>query len=214
MYEFCTAEPKKIASILRFLPFGPVGAPPGLSFNGFRPASYPVSSVFGAASGQGEAALWLHGFGAAALRLRLFRDRRVGPGYPVPAFGCGIGRGSPLRRSGRGVSVAGFRVRGCFGCGIGRGSPLRRSGRGVSVAGSRVAAVRLRRWSGLSIEALQSRRVGRRVPGPRRSGYSFSVWGSSLTETSRVLFSRSACGRGLLVHSSQSRRRCVMSMAA
>ena len=159
MYEFCTAEPKKIASILRFLPFGPVGAPPGLSFNGFRPASYPVSSVFGAASGQGEAALWLHGFGAAALRLRLFRDRRVGPGYPV-------------------------------------------------------AAVRLRRRSGLSIEALRSRRVGRRVPGPQRSGYSFSVWGSSLTETSRVLFSRSACGRGLLVHSSQSRRRCVMSMAA
>ena len=138
MYEFCTAEPKKIASILRFLPFGPVGAPPGLFFNGFRPASYPVSSVFGAASGQGEAALWLHGFGAAALRLRLFRDRRVGPGYPVPAFGCGVGRGSPLRRSGRGVSVAGFRVRGCFGCGVGRGSPLRRSGRGVSVAGFRV----------------------------------------------------------------------------
>lgn len=186
MYEFCTAEPKKIASILRFLSFGPVGAPPGLSFNGFRPASYPVSSVFGAASGQGEAALWLHGFGAAALRLRLFRDRRVGPGYPVPAFGCGIGRGSPLRRSGRGVSVA----------------------------RSRVAAVRLRRWSGLSIETLRSRRVGRRVPGPQRSGYSFSVWGSSLTETSRVLFSRSACGRGLLVHSSQARRRCVMSMAA
>ena len=201
MYEFCTAEPKKIASILRFLPFGPVGAPPGLSFNGFRPASYPVSFVFGAASGQGEAALWLHGFGAAALRLRLFRDRRVGPGYPVPAFGCGVGRGSPLRRSGRGVSVAGFRVRGCFGCGVGRRVP-----------GPRL--FRLRRWSGLSIEALRSRRVGRRVPGPQRSGYSFSVWGSSLTETSRVLFSRSACGKGLLVHSSQARRRCVMSMAA
>ena len=173
MYEFCTAEPKKIASILRFLPFGPVGAPSGLSFNGFRPASYPVSSVFGAASGQGEAALWLHGFGAAALRLRLFRDRRVGPGYPVPAFGCGVGRRVPGPR-----------------------------------------LFRLRRWSGLSIEALRSRRVGRRVPGPQRSGYSFSVWGSSLTETSRVLFSRSACGKGLLVHSSQARRRCVMSMAA
>ena len=181
MYEFCTAEPKKIASILRFLPFGPVGAPPGLSFNGFRPASYPVSSVFGAASGQGEAALWLHGFGAAALRLRLFRERPSGHTIPGPACrsrlpGCGVGRGSPLRRSGRGVSVAGFRVRGCFGCGVGRGSPLRRSGRGVSVAGSRVAAVRLRRRSGLSIEALRSRRVGRRVPGcgvpatPSRSG--------------------------------------------
>ena len=143
MYEFCTAEPKKIASILRFLPFGPVGAPPGLSFNGFRPASYLVSSVFGAASGQGEAALWLHGFGTAALRLRLFRDRPSGHTIPGPACrsrlsGCGVGRGSPLRRSGRGVSVAGFRVRGCFGCGVGRGSPLRRSGRGVSVAGFRV----------------------------------------------------------------------------
>ncbi len=187
MYEFCTAEPKKIASILRFLPFGPVGAPPGLSFNGFRPASYPVSSVFGAASGQGEAALWLHGFGAAALRLRLFRDRRVGPGYPVPAV--------RLRRW-SGLSIETLRSR--------------RVGR--RVPGPRL--FRLRRWSGLSIETLRSRRVGRRVPGPQRSGYSFSVWGSSLTETSRVLFSRSACGKGLLVHSSQSRRRCVMSMAA
>ena len=181
MYEFCTAEPKKIAPILRFLPFRPVGAPPGLSFNGFRPASYPVSSVLERCRGKGErpsgsmvsgpacrlrlfrerpsghtipvaavsvaavsvaavrvaavrvaasvgalhggapvAACRSQGSGSAAVRLRrrsglsieALWSRRVGPGYPVPAFGCGIGRGSPSRRSGCGVSVAGFRGRG------------------------------------------------------------------------------------------------------
>ena len=184
-----------------FSPFRACRSAPGALLQRVSSGFVPRFVRFGAAPGQGGAAFREHGLGAAAFRLRLFRERRVGPGYPVPAFGCGVGRGSPLRRSGRGVSVAGFRVRGCFGCGVGRRVP-----------GPRL--FRLRRWSGLSIEALRSRRVGRRVPGPQRSGYSFSVWGSSLTETSRVLFSRSACGRGLLVHSSQSRRRCVMSMAA
>ena len=190
MYEFCTAEPKKIASILRFLPFGPVGAPPGLSFNGFRPASYPVPSVLGRCRGKGKRpsghtipgprrfGCGCSGSGHPVIR---FRDRHVGPGCPVAAFGCGIGRGSPLRRSGRGVSVAGFRVRGCFGCGVGRGSPWRRSGRGVSVAGFRVAAVRLRRRSGLSIEALRSWRDGRRVPGRGVSVAGFRVRGVPAT---------------------------------
>ena len=163
MYEFCTAEPKKIASILRFLPFGPVGAPPGLSFNGFRPASYPVSSVLGRRRGKGErpsgsmvsgprhSGCGCSGSGHPVIR---FRDRHVGPGCPVAALVGALHCDAP---------VAACRSQG----------------------------------SGL-----------------RRSGYSFSVWGSSLTETSRVLFSRSACGSGLLVHSSQARRRCVMSMAA
>lgn len=120
-----------------------------------------------------------------------------------PFWGGAGARGSGLPGAwsrGRGIPVAAV-----------PGAAIRSydSGTGMSVP-----AARLRRWSGLSIETLRSRRVGRRVPGPQRSGYSFSVWGSSLTETSRVLFSRSACGSGLLVHSSQSRRRCVMSMAA
>ena len=162
MYEFCTAEPKKIASILRFLPFGPVGAPPGLSFNGFRPASYPVPSVLGRCRGKGKRpsghtipgprrfGCGCSGSGHPVIR---FRDRHVGPGCPVAAFGCGIGRGSPLRRSGRGVSVAGFRV----------------------------AAVRLRRRSGLSIEALRSWRDGRRVPGRGVSVAGFRVRGVPAT---------------------------------
>ena len=127
--------------------------------------------------------------------------QRVSSGF-VPRF---VRFWSGVGARGSGPLVAWFR---------GRGAPV------AAVPGpacrSRLSGpgVRLRHRTGLSIEALRSRRVGRRVPGPQRSGYSFSVWGSSLTETSRVLFSRSACGRGLLVHSSQSRRRCVMSMAA
>ena len=196
MYEFCTAEPKKIASILRFLPFGPVGAPPGLSFNGFRPASYPVSSVLGRRRGKGE-----RPSGSKVSGPRHSGCGCSGSGHPVTRFrsrrvGCGcFGPGVRLRRR-SGLSMEALRSRRVgrrvpgprlSGCGVGRGSPSRRSGRGCS---------------------------GHKVPWPRRSGYSFSVWGSSLTETSRVLFSRSACGSGLLVHSSQSRRRCVMSMAA
>lgn len=49
---------------------------------------------------------------------------------------------------------------------------------------------------------------------PVRCGYSsFAAWGKSRTETSRP-FSRSACGRGLLVQRSHARRCCTMSMAA
>ena len=129
-----------------------------------------------------------------------------GRGIPVAAV-----PGAAIRSydSGTGMSVPAVRLRRWSGLSI---ETLRSRRVGRRVPGPRL--FRLRRWSGLSIETLRSRRVGRRVPGPRRSGYSFSVWGSSLTETSRVLFSRSACGSGLLVHSSQSRRRCVMSMAA
>ena len=181
MYEFCTAEPKKNRFDSPFSPFRACRSAPGALLQRVSSGFVPRFVRFGAAPGQGGAAFREHGLGAAAFRLRLFRERPSGHTIPGPACrsrlpGCGVGRGSPLRRSGRGVSVAGFRVRGCFGCGVGRGSPLRRSGRGVSVAGSRVAAVRLRRRSGLSIEALRSRRVGRRVPGcgvpatPSRSG--------------------------------------------
>gem|GEM_PF-3155038 len=219
----CTnSVPPNRKKSLRFSVFSLSGLserPRGSPSTGFVRLRTPFRPFWGGAGarGSGLPGAWSRGRGisVAAVPGAAIRSYDSGTGMSVPAVRLRRWSGLSIetlrsRRVGRRVPGPRlFRLRRWSGLSI---EALRSRRVGRRVPGPQL--FRLRRWSGLSIEALRSRRVGRRVPGPQRSGYSFSVWGSSLTETSRVLFSRSACGSGLLVHSSQSRRRCVMSMAA